>query len=149
MEPRMRLAKVVPDGYRAMVALERWVANAGVQKRLHNLVKIWASQINGYAFCIDLHTREARELGEEERRIYALHAWRESPFFSEEERAALALTDAVTLVSETRVPDEAWERAERAFGEEGVAKLLMAIVTINSWNRIAIATRMIPDVSGT
>jgi len=147
MEPRMKLVRVVPEGYRAMVALERWVTSAGVEKRLHNLVKIRASQINGCAFCIDLHTREARELGEEERRIYALDAWRESPFFSEEERAALALTEAVTLVSETRVPDEAWERAKGVFGEDGVAKLLMAIVTINAWNRIAVATRMIPGVS--
>lgn len=147
MKPRMSLPEALPDGYRAMLGLERWMASAGIDKRLHELVKIRASQINGCAFCIAMHTRDARELGETEQRIYALDAWRESPFFSREERAALALTEAVTLLTETRVPDDVWQEAEDVFGAEYLAKLLMAIVTINAWNRIGVATRMVPDVS--
>jgi AhpD family alkylhydroperoxidase len=141
----MLMAAVVPYGYQAMVGLERWTASAGLDKRLHDLIRIRASQINGCAFCIDLHTRDARRLGEEEARIYALDAWREYPFFSREERAALALTEAVTLLSETRVPDDVWELAEHVFGDEYLAKVLMAIVTINAWNRIAVSTRMAPE----
>ena len=128
------MAAVVPYGYQAMVGLERWTASAGLDKRLHDLIRIRASQINGCAFCIDLHTRDARRLGEEEARIYALDAWREYPFFSREERAALALMEAVTR-----------ELAEHVFGDEYLAKVLMAIVTINAWNRIAVSTRMAPE----
>jgi len=145
VKTRMLMAAVVPYGYQAMVGLERWTASAGLDKRLHDLIRIRASQINGCAFCIDLHTRDARRLGEEEARIYALDAWREYPFFSREERAALALTEAVTLLSETRVPDDVWELAEHVFGDEYLAKVLMAIVTINAWNRIAVSTRMAPE----
>lgn len=145
MKTRILLADVLPDGYRAMIGLERWTASAGIDRRLHELVKIRASQINGCAFCIDMHTRDARKLREKEERIYALDAWREYPFFSREERAALALTEAVTLLSETRVPDDVWAEAEHVFGDEYLAKLLMAIVTINAWNRIAVSTRMAPE----
>lgn len=111
---------------------------------LHPLIKIRASQINGCAFCIDLHTREARKRGEAEERIYALDAWRESPLFSDEERAALGLTEAVTLLSETGVPDEVWAEAEAALGGTELANVLMAAVAINAWNRIGVATRMVP-----
>jgi AhpD family alkylhydroperoxidase len=138
----MLMAAVVPDGYQAMVGLERWTASAGLDRRLHELIKIRACQVNGCAFCIDLHTRDARKHGEKEARIYALDVWREYPFFSREERAALALTEAVTLLSETRVPDDVWEEAQDVFGDEYLAKVLMAIVTINAWNRIAVSTRM-------
>ena len=141
----MRMADVLPEGYRAMVGLERWTASSGIDRRLHELIKIRASQINGCVFCIDMHTRDARRLGEAEARIYALDAWREYPFFSREERAALALTEAVTLLSETRVPDDVWEEAQDVFGDEYLAKVLMAIVTINGWNRIAVSTRMAPE----
>jgi AhpD family alkylhydroperoxidase len=144
VKTRMLMATIVPDGYQAIVGLERWMASTGLDKRLHDLIKIRASQINGCVFCIDLHTRDARKHGEQEARIYALDAWREYPFFSREERAALALTEAVTLLSETRVPDDVWEEAQDVFGDEYLAKVLMAIVTINAWNRIAVSTRMAP-----
>jgi AhpD family alkylhydroperoxidase len=144
MMTRMLMADILPEGYRAMVGLERWTASSGIDRRLHELIRIRASQINRCVFCIDLHTRDARKHGEKEARIYALDAWREYPFFSREERAALALTEAVTLLSETRVPDEVWEEAQDVFGDEYLAKLLMAIVTINAWNRIAVSTRMAP-----
>jgi AhpD family alkylhydroperoxidase len=140
----MTVSKVVPEGYGIMVRLDRWVSEAGIDPGLYELIKIRASQINRCAFCIDMHTRDAREMGETEQRIYALSAWREAPFFSEKERAALGLTESVTLLSESGVPDEVWDEAERHFGERDLANLLMAIVTINAWNRIAASPRMLP-----
>jgi AhpD family alkylhydroperoxidase len=116
---------------------------------LHNptlleLVKIRASQINGCAFCIDMHTKDARSQGETEQRIYALNAWRETPFFTPQERATLAFTEVVTLIATNHVSDELYAEVSRYFTEDEIVNLLMAIATINSWNRIAIATRMIP-----
>ena len=144
MKQRMQASKLAPEAYGAVADLDRRVAESGIDEALYLLIKIRASQINGCAFCIDMHTREARKRGEAEERIYALNAWRESPLFSAEERAALGLTEAVTLLSETHVPDGVWAEAEGAFGEKELANLLMTTVTINAWNRIAVATRMLP-----
>ena len=144
MKERMVVGKLVPEAYGAVVELGKRVSESGVDGLLYPLIKIRASQINGCAFCIDLHTREARKRGEVEERIYALNAWRESPLFSDEERAALGLAEAVTLLPETGVPYHVWAEAEATFGEKELANLLMAAVEINAWNRIAVATRMVP-----
>ena len=116
-------------------------ARQGMDKRLFTLVEIRASQINGCAYCIDMHTKEARAAGETEQRIYALSAWRETPFFSERERAALDWTETVTLVAETHVPDDAFARVSEHFGEEEVLALTFAVIVINSWNRLSVAFR--------
>jgi AhpD family alkylhydroperoxidase len=129
------------DGYAAMQALESAVRGSGLDLTIFELVKTRASQINGCAFCIDMHTKDARANGETEQRLYALSAWRETPFFTEKERAALALTEAVTLVAETHVPDEVVEEAQQHFDEAELSQLVFAIVTINAWNRLAITAR--------
>ncbi|OLT63223.1 carboxymuconolactone decarboxylase family protein [Moorena bouillonii] len=144
METRLELNKVEPAAYLAMNYLEKYVNKSGLDKTLIKLIKIRASQLNKCAFCIDLHTKEARSNGETEQRIYALNAWKEAPFFSPEERAVLELTEAVTLISENQVSNSVYEEVSRYFSETDIAKLLMAIVTINAWNRIAITTKMIP-----
>lgn len=144
MEPRMVLEKVEPGAFEAMLGMESYVRNSGLDKTLLELIKIRASQINGCGFCIDMHTKDARKYGETEQRIYLLDAWRESPFYTPEERAVLALTEAVTLVADTHVPDDVYEEVKRYFNENQVAQILMAIITINAWNRIAITTRKVP-----
>ncbi|WP_067169889.1 carboxymuconolactone decarboxylase family protein [Microtetraspora niveoalba] len=141
---RMDIIRAVPELYRAMAALSRTVAESGLERPLLELVRIRASQINGCAFCIDMHTADAREAGETEQRIYGLSAWRETPFFTARERAALALTEAVTLVADTRVPDDVYEKAAKEFDEQELAKLIWAISEINSWNRVTISARMVP-----
>ncbi|BAY07733.1 carboxymuconolactone decarboxylase family protein [Calothrix sp. NIES-2098] len=143
MQSRMEL-KVESAAYRAMVQLERYVRSSGINPTLLELIKIRASQINGCAYCIDMHTKDARLNGETEQRIYALNAWRETPFFTDEERAVLAFTEAVTSIATHQVTDEIYNEVSRYFTPDEVANLLMAIVTINSWNRIAITTRMLP-----
>ena len=140
---RMMLGKVAPEGYRAVSALHEYV-QANVEPRLHELVKIRASQINGCAYCLDLHNHDARTLGESQQRLDTLAAWRESPFFSERERAALALTEAITLVSEHHVGPEVWDEAAEQFDDKELADLVLAIAQINTWNRIAISTGMAP-----
>jgi len=125
---------------RAMFQLST-AATEGADKRLFTLVKIRASQINHCAYCIDMHTKEARAAGETEQRIYALTAWRETPFFSERERAALDWTETVTLVADTHVPDDAFERVSEQFGEQELLALTFAIIVINSWNRLSVAFR--------
>ncbi len=127
-----------------MLQLEQYVRGSGIQPTLLELIKIRASQINRCAFCIDMHTKDARLNREKEQRIYALHAWRETPFFTAEERAILALTEAVTLIATHSVSDEMYAEVSRYFTPDEIANLLMAIVTINSWNRIAITTQMVP-----
>ncbi|HEY9661785.1 MAG TPA: carboxymuconolactone decarboxylase family protein [Allocoleopsis sp.] len=140
----MDLSKTNPAAYQSMLHLERYVRGSGIDPTLLELIKIRASQINGCAFCIDMHTKDARLQGETEQRIYALNAWRETPFFTPPERATLAFTEAVTLIATNHVSDELYEEVSRYFTENEIVNLLMAIVTINSWNRIAIATRTIP-----
>ncbi len=127
-----------------MMALEKYVAQSGLERPLIELVKLRASQINGCAYCIDMHTKDARAAGESEQRLYALTAWRETPFYSERERAALAWTEAVTLIADGHVPDEVYEQARTQFSEKELVDLTMAVIAINGWNRLAISFRTVP-----
>lgn len=144
MEPRLRYTQVSPEGYQAMINLDRYAKHSGLERSLLELVKIRASQINGCAFCIDMHTKDARAAGETEQRIYALSAWRETPFFTERERAALEWTEALTLISENHAPDAVYESVQREFSEKEMVDLTLAIVAINGWNRLAIGFRSVP-----
>jgi len=144
MQPRLEIAKVAPQAYRAMSALESYTRNSGLETALLELVRLRASQINGCAFCIDMHTKDARAAGESEQRLYALTAWRETPFFTARERAALAWTEALTLIMETHAPDDVYGEARDQFSAEELANLTMAIVAINGWNRIALGFRTVP-----
>jgi AhpD family alkylhydroperoxidase len=144
MEPRLDYAKAYPGGYQAMAQLERAVRQSGLEPLLLELVKTRASQMNGCAFCIDMHTKDARAQGETEQRLYALNAWRETPFFTERERAALAWTEAITNIQQGHASDEAYAAMRKEFDEAEAVKLTWAIGAINVWNRIAIAFR--PEV---
>lgn len=141
---RVDMRRDAPALYRAQAALDRAVRESALDGALYELVKIRASQLNGCAYCIDMHTRQAREDGESERRLYAIAAWRESPLFSDRERAAFALTDAVTLLAgdDGRL-DRAYEEAAEHFGPEELAALLYGIASINTWNRLAVATHAV------
>lgn len=145
---RVALKKITPDVSAAMGSLHSAAVSAAedakVEPELLELVRIRASQINGCAFCLDMHTKDARAQGETEQRLYTLNAWRETPFFTERERAALALTEAVTLVHDGRVPDAVYAEAAEVFDENQIAALIWAATVINAYNRIAIATRMVP-----
>jgi AhpD family alkylhydroperoxidase len=143
MKPRIDLSHISPAAYKAVFGLEQYV-RGNVDGTILHLVKIRASQINGCAYCIDMHTKDARAAGETEQRIYALNAWRETPFYSEKERAALELTEAVTLIREGHVPDQVFEEARSQFNEAEVVNLTLAIATINLWNRLAITLRSVP-----
>ncbi len=144
MKPRINIAHVSPAAYKAVLGLEQFVRSTGIDPRILELIKIRASQINGCAYCIDMHTKDARAAGETEQRIYSLDAWRETPFYSEKERAALALTEAVTLIREGHVPDAVFEEARSHFDEAELLNLTLAIATINVWNRLAITLRSVP-----
>ena len=143
MSTRIKINQVEPAGYRAIIALDKYVESTRLSRTHKDLIKIRASQINGCAFCIDMHTRDARKAGETEQRIYALNAWRETPFFTPEERAILALTEEVTLIA-NHVSDNTYQQAAGLFDEEYLAQVIMAIININAWNRIGIATAMSP-----
>lgn len=143
MKARMSLRELTPETYRRMAALDD-ASGRGIEAPLRELIRIRASQINGCAYCIDMHTKDARAGGETEQRIYALDAWRETPFYSDRERAALDLTEAVTLVAESHVPDAVYEHAARYFDEVELAEVVWTIVSINAWNRIAITSRSVP-----
>lgn len=139
---RLRLSEVAPKQYGAMFRLERTIE---LDRTIRELVKIRASQINGCAFCIDMHWQDARAAGESESRLYLLNAWRESPdVYSERERAALDLCEAITLVADTHVPDGVWERAAAEFDSDELAQLVFAIASINTWNRLLISARQEP-----
>ena len=145
MTPRVDLTKYYGSGFgRAMFSLERELHASGLEPSLLDLVKVRASQINGCAFCIDMHTKDARVRGETEQRLYALDAWRETPFYSARERAALAWTEAVTRVADTHVPDEVHAEVASHFPEVDLVALTFAVVTINAWNRLAISFRSVP-----
>lgn len=131
--------KAAPKVYQALLAFDAAVGSTGLEKSLLDLVKLRASQINGCSFCIDMHTREARERGETEQRLYLVQAWREVPIYTDRERAALAWTEAVTLVAESRVPDDVYDLAHGAFTDEELVGLTLAISVINTWNRFAIS----------
>ena len=144
MESRLNFRTVDREGYRAMINLERCVRNCGLEGRLLKLVKVRASQMNRSAFCIDMHTKEARDAGESEQRLYALNAWRETPFFTRRERAALAWAEALTRMHENDVPDELYQFVIQQFSEKELVGLTLAIITINGWNRLAISFRTVP-----
>lgn len=145
MNERVLIAKEIPAAYQSMSGLEKYLGTASISKQLKELIKIRASQINGCAYCIDMHTKEARSLGETEQRIYALSAWRDTPFFTKEERAVLALTESVTVITKEHVPDAIYEEVAHYFDKVQIGEIIMAIVTINAWNRIAISTNMMPE----
>jgi AhpD family alkylhydroperoxidase len=141
MEKRLDFSKAAPGSMQAMYKLQKYTEESGLEHSLLELVKTRASQINGCAYCLDMHTKDARAAGETEQRLYTLSAWRETPFFTERERAALAWTEVITLISNTHASDEEYAAAREQFSEEEIVKLTMAIITINSWNRLAIAFR--------
>jgi AhpD family alkylhydroperoxidase len=143
MKPRIDLMHVNPGVVRAMLGLEQQVRQAGFDQKLLNLVRMRASQINGCAYCLDMHSKDTRANGETEQRLYGLDAWREAPYYSARERAALEWTEALTLVAETRVPDEVYERVRQQFSEDELVHLSLAIVAINGWNRLNIAARTV------
>jgi AhpD family alkylhydroperoxidase len=145
MQPRLDAQKASPAAYHAMLALEMFVRKSwNLEGPLLELVKMRASQINGCAYCIDMHSKDARAAGETEQRLYALNAWRETPFFTDRERAALAWTEAVTLVAEGHVPDAVYQEVRQRFSDEELVNLTMAVVTINGWNRLSVAFRAVP-----
>ncbi|NED96188.1 carboxymuconolactone decarboxylase family protein [Phytoactinopolyspora alkaliphila] len=139
----MDLSAATPEGFRAVLGLDKYV-RANVDPTLLTLIKLRASVTNGCAFCVDMHTTDALADGENGRRLFAVATWRESPFFTDDERAALALTDAVTELGQDGVPDDVWDKAAAIWNEKQLADLLLAICTINVWNRIAVPTRKQP-----
>lgn len=140
MEERFKLFQVEPDAYKAMAGIETYVRNSGLDKKLYELIKTRASQINGCAYCLNMHTRDALKIGETTQRLFVLDAWRESGLFSDKEKAALALTESMTLISEGGVPDEIFNEAKKQFTDKELAAVMMAVIAINGWNRIAITS---------
>jgi AhpD family alkylhydroperoxidase len=141
MKQRLDYKKAAPDGYKAMQGIEKYVRSSGLEPALLELVRTRISQINGCAHCLDMHTKEARAAGETEQRLYLLPAWREAPFYSDRERAALAWAEAVTRLSTQDVPDELYAEVRRHFDEKGLVDLTLAIIAINGWNRLAVPFR--------
>jgi len=144
MEPRIDYRKFSPEPLQALLAMEKYLAGCGLDHKFAHLLKLRASQINGCAYCIDMHSIDARAAGETEQRLYALDAWRETPFFSGRERAGLAWIEAVTLVSTAHVPDSVYDEAKAHFSEKELVDLTYLAATINAWNRLAIALRSVP-----
>ncbi|MGD0466887.1 MAG: carboxymuconolactone decarboxylase family protein [Terriglobales bacterium] len=144
MEPRIEYAKVAPGAMNAMLGLETYVRHCELERSLIELVKLRASQLNGCAYCVDMHTKDARAQGETEQRLYAVVVWEETPFFTERERAALAWTEAVTLVGQGHVSDDVYRQARRNFSDKELVDLTLAIIAINGWNRLAISFRTVP-----
>jgi AhpD family alkylhydroperoxidase len=143
---RANILQTQPDAYKAMMALQNYVIGSGIEPLHHELIKIRASQINGCAYCLDMHTRDARKLGETEQRIYTVSAWRDTPFFDEKEQAILALTEETTLINKAGVANETYNNAVQVLGEKYVGQVIMAIITINAWNRIAISSHFQPGL---
>ncbi len=144
MKPRIELQKVSPQAYEAMRGVETYVRQSGLEPALLELVRLRASEINGCAYCVDMHTKDARAAGETEQRLYATPVWREAPFFNERERAALDWTEALTEISRNPVSDEVYQAVREHFSEKELVDLTMAIVAINGWNRLAISFRTVP-----
>lgn len=141
MKERLSIPHHAPEAFRAMLQLEGAVQGMGLERSLYELVKIRASQFNGCAYCIDMHAKDARASGETEQRIYGLNAWREAPYYSERERAALAFMESITRLTEGQVPDEVYDAAARHFEPRELSALILLGATINAWNRIAVASR--------
>jgi AhpD family alkylhydroperoxidase len=145
MQSRLESQKVAPAAIHAMLALEEYIRKSSrLEPSLLELVRMRASQINGCAYCLDMHSKDARANGETEQRLYALNAWRETPFFTDRERAALAWTEAVTQISQDHVPDSVYEEVRERFSEEELVNLTLAVGSINMWNRLAISFRAVP-----
>jgi AhpD family alkylhydroperoxidase len=144
MKPRIDYVKSAPGVYEAMDALDQYLAGCGLEKRLLYLVQLRASQINGCAYCLDMHWKDLRALGESEQRLYSLDAWRECPYYSERERAALGWTEAVTRIADGHAPDEVFAAARQELGERELCDLTLAVAAINAWNRLSIAARLVP-----
>lgn len=144
MQARIDYVKAAPGVFQAMNALEKYVDSSELDKQLLHLIKMRASQINGCACCLDMHSKDLRAGGETEQRIYSLDAWRECPYYTDRERAALAWTEAITLVASGHVPDEVYEDVRPHFSEKELADLTLAVVAINAWNRLAISGRAVP-----
>lgn len=141
---RFDYAKVAPGTYQAMLGLEKYLHQSGLEESLLHLIKLRASQINGCAYCLDMHWKDLKAVGEQDHRLYELNAWEEAPFYSDRERAALAWTDAVTRVADSRVPDELYAEVRKHFSDKELADLTLAVATINAWNRLAISARTVP-----
>jgi AhpD family alkylhydroperoxidase len=146
MQPRIDYVKSARGVYEAMLGLEKYLRQCGLEETLLDLVKLRASQINGCAYCIDMHWKDLRALGEQEQRLYGLDAWEESPYYSDRERAALAWTEAVTNIRDGHVPDQVYEEVRKHFTEKELADLSLAVAAINAWNRLAIAARAVPGL---
>ena len=144
MESRIDYRQFNPEPLQALRAIEKYIAGCGFEHKFVHLLKLRASQINGCAYCIDMHSIEARAAGETEQRLYALDAWRETPFYDDRERAALAWIEAVTLVAQTHVPDSVYEETKKHFSEQEIVDLTYLAATINAWNRLAISLRAVP-----
>jgi len=146
MEARIDYLKVSRGVYEAMLGLEKYLHQCGLEQKLLDLIKLRVSQINGCAYCIDMHWKDLRSLGETEQRLYGLDAWHESPYYNDRERAALAWAEAVTNIKETHAPDDVYQEARAQFNEKEIADLTLAISTINAWNRLAISSRTVPGL---
>ncbi len=144
MKPRLEYREASPEAVTALAGLEKYVHHCGLERSLLELVRLRASQLNGCAYCVDMHTKDARAAGETEQRLYATVVWQETPFFTDRERAALAWTEAVTLISQNHVPEVVFQLARKQFSEKELVDLTMAIIAINGWNRLAISFRTVP-----
>jgi AhpD family alkylhydroperoxidase len=144
MEERIKFEKLAHEPLHSLLAIEKYLDHSSIEPKLLHLVKMRASQINGCAYCLDMHSKDARSLGETEQRLYELNAWRETPFYSDRERAALEWTEALTLISQTHAPDESYEKLRAQFSEQEIVDLTYAIGAINFWNRLAISMRTVP-----
>lgn len=144
MEPRLDFYQSNPAAIQAVMGLEKALGKSSLEKPLTELVRLRASQINGCAYCVDMHSADARKAGEDERRLAAVCVWQETPFFTDRERAALAWTEAVTRVGETRVPDDVWQAARAQFSDAELVDLTLLVCTINTWNRLAVSFRKPP-----
>ena len=147
MESRFKMGEVQPEAYKVLFELNKYVLKSGIDKLQREMIKIRASQINGCAYCVNSHTRDARKLGETEQRIYLMSVWRESPnVFNEEDQCLLAMTEEITLIHQHGLSDDLYNKAIALFGEEKTAQIIMAIITINAWNRIGVSLNMHPDL---
>ena len=144
MQSRFNYAKLSSGGYQAMLGLEKYLAQCGLEEGLLHLVKLRVSQINGCAFCLDMHWKDLRAIGENEQRLYSLDAWRECPYYTDRERSALAWAEALTLIADDHASDAAYEEANMHLSDKELSDLTFAIATINAWNRLAISSRTIP-----
>jgi AhpD family alkylhydroperoxidase len=144
MEPRIDYLKSARGAYHAMLGIEHYLEQSGLEESLQNLIKLRVSQINGCAYCIDMHWKDLRAAGEPEQRLYGLDAWEESPYYTDRERAALAWAESVTNIQEGHVPDAVFDRVKEFFNDKEIADLTLAVTAINSWNRLSIAARTVP-----